>query len=621
MTKRRWRMTGLCAVMAAGIAAAAVTAHASEEDARLAAVQALSDRLAAEREEVYVYSDFGMTKNHFTQKAKMAGINADLVMDMDENWREYPASGSSCIRCEQLTREGDWGGWLFLNGYLPRGESIAHLNDGTIDGQGLNLGGAQELRFFARGEHGGETLEFFTAGFGYDGEFNIATVKYPDSAKKHSTGEIELTDAWQEYVIDLTDADMSDIALGFGFVTNDAMNGNSNVVFYLDEIRFTGQISSALEAPVLLRSYDTDNIYIRNVAFTYDNALAAMAFLSEGRSDEARQILDALVYAVENDRAILLSGKEPEGSARRIRNGYAAGDISSWPGWESGARLPGWYDNDDRQWYEDRYQVGSNVGNTSYAALALIHGYDAFGSESYLETAKSLMDWVLENCTDGGDGFTGGFDGWEEGDPPTVYPFTYKSIEHNIDAYAAFTFLNEITGEEKYGEAAQSALRFIDSMYDKDRGLFMTGTTDDGKTPNRDVVVLDAQVWCAMALGEQFTPYEEALKAAESMRSPEGAYPFCLENRNGGWWAEGTAYTALMYKELGDDEAYARAMEALMSVQLPGGLFPAATVDNLSTGMDLFDGSPWEYSKDPHIAPTAWYILAANGFDPYHRGA
>ena len=144
-------MTGLCAVMAAGIAAAAVTAHASEEDARLAALQALSDRLAAEREEVYVYSDFGMTKNHFTQKAKMAGINADLVMDMDENWREYPASGSSCIRCEQLTREGDWGGWLFLNGYLPHGESIARLNDGTIDGQGLNLGGAQELRFFARG--------------------------------------------------------------------------------------------------------------------------------------------------------------------------------------------------------------------------------------------------------------------------------------------------------------------------------------------------------------------------------------------------------------------------------------------------------------------------------------
>ena len=141
-------------------------------DTKEAAVRALSDRLQVASEAVYVYKDFGLTENHFTQKAKMAGIDSSLVMDMDENWQENPWQGSSCIRCEQVTKTGDWGGWLFLNGYLPAGETVPSLNDGSVGGQGLDLTGADALRFYARGDQGGETVEFFTAGFGYDATTN-----------------------------------------------------------------------------------------------------------------------------------------------------------------------------------------------------------------------------------------------------------------------------------------------------------------------------------------------------------------------------------------------------------------------------------------------------------------
>ena len=55
----------------------------------------------------------------------------------------------------------------------------------------------------------------------------------------------------------------------------------------------------------------------------------------------------------------------------------------------------------------------------------------------------------------------------------------------------------------------------------------------------------------------------------------------------------------------------------LEGIQLEDGLFPAATVDNLSTGFGLFDGSAWEYGTAPHIAPTAWFVMAINGFNPY----
>ena len=59
------------------------------------------------------------------------------------------------------------------------------------------------------------------------------------------------------------------------------------------------------------------------------------------------------------------------------------------------------------------------------------------------------------------------------------------------------------------------------------------------------------------------------------------------------------------------------SLKALVSIQLDSGLFPAATVPDLSTGFGLFDGSPWEYGDAPHIAPTAWFVMAVNGFNPY----
>ena len=573
-------------------------------DAKDLAVRALTDRLSESDGELYIYKNFASSVNHYTQKAKIFGQFGDNVRDMDENWTEDAVSGSS-IRCEQDTVLSDWGGWMFLNGYLPAGETVPRLNDGLTDDQGLDLSGADALRFFARGEQGGEKVEFFTAGFGWD-EWGNKTVPCPDSAKKHSLGFVTLTKEWKEYVIDLRNADMSYIVCGFGFVLSGEKSGHGTSVFYLDEIRFTGGARAEEESrSAMLRSYDTENVYIRHAAFTYDNALAAMAFLSEDMPAEASRILDAFVFAVENDRY----------APDRIRNAYASRSVEPFSGWEAGSRLPGWYDTEKGSWFEDQYQVGSNTGNTSYAALALLQ-YDAlYGNETYLKTAQTLMDRVLSECGGNGDGFSGGYDGWPEAD--VVYPHTYKSIEHNIDAYAAFRELHARTGEEKYAEAADSALRFIRSMYDPEERYFYTGTLDDGITPNKGIVVLDGIVWNRMALGGLFDPYQDALDTVAGMRTPENGYPFSKGNGDGGWWPEGTAFTALMYKLAGDEEAASASLEALRGIQLESGMFPAASVPELPTGLFLFEGSPWVYADDPHVAPTAWYILAVNGFDPY----
>ncbi len=361
-------------------------------------------------------------------------------------------------------------------------------------------------------------------------------------------------------------------------------------------------------APSLLRSYDTDNIVIRNTAFTYDNALAAMAFLSDGDGESAARILDAFVYAVSHDRY----------RPGRIRNAYAARTADTPFGRNAGEDLPGWYSAEAKSWLEDRAQVGSNPGNTAYAALALMQYDRLYGNEAYAAAARTLMDWVLEECSDGGDGFTAGYDGWPESS--AVYPFTHKSIEHNIDAYAAFRRLYTVTGEEKYREAADSALRFIRSMYDPEAAYFYLGTLDDGITPDKGLVVLDAIVWARLALGGEFEPYMDTMDTLAGMRAPDGGYPFSKGNGDGGWWPEGTAFTALMERLYGEEEMAREALDALCSVQLESGLFPAATVPELKTGIELFDGSPWVYTDDPHIAPAAWFVLAVNGFDPYTFG-
>lgn len=348
--------------------------------------------------------------------------------------------------------------------------------------------------------------------------------------------------------------------------------------------------------PVMIRSYDTDDIVLSNAAFTYDNALCAMAFLSAGDKEDAEEILDAFVYVVAHDRY----------HPGWIRTAYAADTVCY--GSDS-VKLPGWWDASVGQWYEDPTQIGCDVGNTSYAVLALLQ-YDAiYGTDKYLSTAKALMDWVRSDCADAKDGFTAGFIGWpEENGTGTVRK--YKSTENNIDAFIAFKQLYAVTGEQEYKDASDSALRFILSMYDSSRGLFWTGTDERGNT-NKSVIVLDAQVWSALALGEDYAPYTAALDIVDSMKIADGGYPFYTVNANGGWWAEGTAFTALMFREREEQDKYCAAMDALCSIQCDSGLFPAATVDCLLTGLS------WDYGADPHICPTAWFVMADNGFNPY----
>lgn len=99
-------------------------------------------------------------------------------------------------------------------------------NWGTFDG-GYNLEKAGTLNFWARGERGGEIVSFTCGG---------TAANYPDSDSL-ITGEIQLSDQWLEYVVDLTGIDTRYISAGFGFVVKRDLNPYG-CTFFLDDVRY-----------------------------------------------------------------------------------------------------------------------------------------------------------------------------------------------------------------------------------------------------------------------------------------------------------------------------------------------------------------------------------------------
>ncbi len=112
------------------------------------------------------------------------------------------------------------------NGWVGAAWQNPANNWGTFDG-GYNLSKAKTLAFWAKGDKGGEIVEFTVGG---------AAANFPDSDTV-STGPIVLNDEWTEYTLPLSSYQMFYIATGFGFVVKQDQNPYG-CVFYLDDVRY-----------------------------------------------------------------------------------------------------------------------------------------------------------------------------------------------------------------------------------------------------------------------------------------------------------------------------------------------------------------------------------------------
>lgn len=568
-------------------------------------------------EAFYVYDDFLSAGNHFAERGQMCNSgDEDSVPAMNEACTNNPRSGLTCIRAEFKANRSNWGGWFFLNGAMPAKAKSAQLNWGEIPGAGHNLKGATRLTFWARGEAGGEKVRFFTLGIGRNPNSGAPSAPHPDSARQVTSPYVTLSKDWKQYEFKLQGLELTNVLLGFAWQTKSTINRHKDITFYLDDIAFD---KPRIHDPRLLVSYETQNsgdefdLILRNVAFTYDNSMAMMAFLAAGDVKRAKLLADALVYAQEHDRWY---------NDGRLRNAYQGGDLTLPPGWlpngrKSSARLPGWWDKANNQWTEDRGMVGTSAGNMAWAGLALLSCYETTGGEKYLAAAQKIGRWLERNCRDGrgAGGYTAGFEGWE----PAAEKLTYKSTEHNIDLYALFKRLNKLTGNAEWLERAEHARQFVQSMWDPKEQKFWSGTGDDGLTVFRDVVPVDVQAWALLALKENSVPYWKGLNYADAMHRVGKGYDF--NEDTDGVWFEGTAQMALAFMVKGEPARRNSLIRFLKSEQDSSGGVMAASRDALSTGFHQQDGTPWLYYKRLHIAATSWMVFAENSVNPFWLGS
>lgn len=561
----------------------------------------------------WVYSEADAPGNHFVAKGRISSAgDEDAMPAMNEACLIRPHSGHTCIEASFLPRGSNWGGWYFLNGILEGEETTPRENWGDHPNAGVDLRAARHIVFWVRGATGNESIEFFTFGVGWNLETGVPILPYAESSRRVRLWSGRLTQDWQEITVDISRLDRAYVLGGFGWVATGGDNADSPTVFYLDDIYYDW---GRTNEPRFLASYETRpssfgfDIVMRNVAFSYDNAVTVPSFLAASDRIRAGLLCDAFVYAQNHDRFF---------DDGRVRNAYQAGDLILPAGWrphgrDSTVRMPGWYDPAVFEWYEDRFQASTHTGNVAWAMLALISGFEELHATEYLNAAVRAGDWVETHCRDsrGAGGYTGGFDGWE----PNQSKLLYKSTEHNLDLYVAFRRLYDLTGEEVWREQSDFAKAFVDSMWDDVEGKFWTGTLEDGVTINQSVIPVDVQAWAVLAFGSDDPRSQRCLEYAESHHLVGNGFDF-NEDRDGVWY-EGTAHMALAYLALGGIAKWRQYVSVLQHAQPCCGVVPAADREGLTTGFDLPDGSPWLYFNRPHVGATAWLSLAERGMNPF----
>ena len=355
--------------------------------------------------------------------------------------------------------------------------------------------------------------------------------------------------------------------------------------------------------PTFLVSYPTASSgplqALQGAAFLYDNAVAAIALVGCGDVPKAARIGDAMLAALDHDRYW---------HDGRLRNAYLAGPVGSGP-----LKLAGWWDAKQNMWVEDRYQVGSDVGNMAWAMLALLELNRATGDHRYRDGAARIGAWVLQwRSKIGVGGFTGGTFAHE----PAPIVEAWKSTEHNTDLAAAFAGLAAATGDKDWLKHAQAARKFVAAMWRPKCGCFAVGTTEDGKTRNL-YLALDAQAWPLLAIPGGAAHYKPVLMTAEKQLRDGNGYAY--SQARAGDWTEGTAQIVLLLTLSGQQgvaDAYMKTVDALRA---PDGSYYAASTRALPTGfmLETDPTQPRQYFHIPHLAALAWAVLAQQRFNPF----
>lgn len=376
-----------------------------------------------------------------------------------------------------------------------------------------------------------------------------------------------------------------------------------------------------------IQSYQ-DGSGLKDIGFTYDNALAIVALLAAKDVRRARALGDAMVYAQLND---------PEFTDYRLRQAYHVDE----------SVLAGGVVNIG----SDFGLTGTAVGDMSWAGIALAQLAERTGERSYREAATRIAEWIMDSAYS-----DSGLGGYTFGE--TAGLEDHKSTEHNIDVYGFYTLVAELTRRPVWSDRAEHALDFVKKMWNEADGFFWTGS-DDGSSINKNPkqLPLDPQTWYWMAVGDQkyrgcldwvagnLATTDTPLRPNSNLSGnysvmgvtfASGAFLADASKNIGGAdfnpkpdtsavWFEGTAQLALALNDRRsrtDRENAGRLFDALESAQAELGQkqkFGGSRIDGgvVAASSPLDTGFGFGYYPNLHTGATAWYVMAGLAVNPY----
>lgn len=365
----------------------------------------------------------------------------------------------------------------------------------------------------------------------------------------------------------------------------------------------------------LVASYEGDD-KLKDIAFTYDQALAVQAYLLFGHLKNAEAILDFF-----------------EKRAAKSDGGYFNA-----------------YDAVDGRSAENAVNVGPNIW-IGISALQFDHlsakggslsagqaGASGEKSGRFLPLARRLGDWAL-GLQDEEGGLAGG---------PSV---DWYSTEHNLDAYAFFSMLYDETRDDRYSAARDRSLEWIQKYaYSATQGRLNRGKGDS-------TIATDTFSWALAAIGParlkslDFDPEaimafaEDHCAVTVDFRRPDGkvvsvkGFDFARAQNIGRGGVISTEWTAQMtvsyrllaryFQSVGNEakatlytsksDFYLSELQKMIitSPSKTGqgrGCLPYASHDNVDTGHG------WRSPKGQStgsVAGTAYTVFAWNDYNPF----
>lgn len=397
-------------------------------------------------------------------------------------------------------------------------------------------------------------------------------------------------------------------------------------------LSFLGGVTDAYrtQGPRLVQSYQDDS-GLTDIAFVYDNALTIIALLAGGDVRHARAIGDALLYAQSHDDTFTDS---------RLRQAYHADTFVVSDG--------------TRELAHSGYEfglVGTAVGDMAWSGIALAHLARRTGSRAHLDGTLAIGRWIQETTysTTGLGGYTfGATAGLEE----------HKSTEHNVDVYAYFRLLAQLTGDPRWSTRAEHAWAFVEAVWNAEGRFFWTGS-DDGATVNTAAtqLPLDVQPWSWLAarrrayadaldwartnLATTDTPLRanSALTGNQTLHGVAfasgslttdtdlriGGQDYNPKPDDGAVWCEGTGQVAVALRDRGRPEDAELAADLLGQLRVAqrtlgqGQTFGGARVEGgiVAASSPMDTGFGFGYYPNLHVAATSWYVFAATRTNPY----